>query len=181
MRIRLLFFRFFTLLLLASFTVGCELIPTKIDETTIFTTKYGKDKVWDAFRSPAYPVAGEDWELYNLKAAIDDEGEIDFGTGRYAMFVAVVDNTNSTYSIEDDLFDIGTKYTIALNLYESNGTFVKEISSYGQIIGIGDKGFMYVAEGYYGMFFPVSGAEVDDVITYKPTTATVTKLSELYK
>ena len=186
MKTKRLFISLFAIAILGGLFTSCktedeEVTPTKIEETTIFTTKYGKDKVWDAFRSPAYPVAGQSWELYNLKAAIDDDGTIDFGTARYVQFVAVVDNTNSEYSIVDDLYNKGTKYTITLNLYESNGTLVKVISTYGQIIGIGDKGFMYVAEGYYGMFFPVAGAKEGDVITYSPTTATVTKLSELYK
>lgn len=184
MKNKALFLQLFAIAMLSAVTTSCEPIetePTKIAETTIFTTKYTKDKVWDAFRSPAYPVAGENWELYNLKAAIDDDGEIDFGTGRYVQFVAVEDNKNNEYSIVDDLYNKGTKYTITLNLYESNGTQVKVISRYGQIIGIGDKGFMYVAEGYYGMFFPIAGAKVGDTVTYSPTTATVTKLSQLYK
>ena len=180
--VRLLCFAMF-----AAITTSCDVAepevdePTKIDETTIFTTKYTKDKVWDAFRTPAYPVAGQNWELYNLKPAIDNEGEIDFGTGRYVQFLAVEDNKNSEFSIIDDLYKIGAKYTITLNLYESNGKLVKEISSYGQIIGIGDKGFMYVAEGYYGMFFPIAGAKEGGTVSYRPTTATVTKLSQLYK
>jgi hypothetical protein len=184
MKIRIFVLQLFTIALLSAVTTSCDPIetgPTKIDETTIFTTKYTKDKVWDAFRSPAYPVAGSNWQLYNLKAAIDDDGEIDFGTGRYVQFVAVEDNKNIEYSIVDDLYNIGSKYSITLNLHESNGTLVKVISRYGQIIGIGDKGFMYVAEGYYGMFFPIAGAKVGDTVTYSPTTATVTKLSELYK
>lgn len=173
--------------MLAVITTSCEKDepevkePTKIDETTIFTTKYTKEKVWDAFRSPAYPVAGENWELYNLKPAIDDEGEIDFGTDRYVQFVAVENNKNLEYSIVDDLYKIGAKYSITLNLYESNGKLVKAISEYGQIIGIGDKGFMYVAEEYFGMFFPIAGAQEGGTVSYSPTTATVTKLSQLYK
>lgn len=187
MKIKFLFIQLFAIAMLATITTSCETAepvekePTKIDETTIFTTKYTKDKVWDAFRTPAYPVAGQNWELYNLKAAIDDEGVIDFGTGRYVQFVAVADNKNTDYSIVDDLYNIGSKYSIALNLHESNGTLVKVISTYGQIIGIGDKGFMYVAEGYYGMFFPIAGAVAGGTVSYSPTTATVTKLSQLYK
>lgn len=156
--------------------------PTQIDETTIFTTKYKSNQVWDAFRYPAYPTANADWTLYNFKGALDpDGGSIDWGTGRYLQFVAAVDSTQSAYSITDDVYNIGTKYAIKLNLCESNGKVVKSISDYGQIIGIGEKGFMYVAEGYYGMFFPTISIESTDEVVYKPTTATVTKLSELYK
>ncbi len=184
MKTRILFAQFLMVALFVNLFAACVPAvdePTKIDETTIFTTKYTKDKVWDAFRTPAYPVAGQNWELYNLKPAINDEGVIDFATGRYVQFVAVEDNKNLSFSIQDDLYMIGAKYSIALNLYESNGKMVKEISSYGQIIGIGDKGFMYVAENYYGMFFPIAGAKEGGTVNYSPTTATVTKLSQLYK
>lgn len=176
---------FFAVVLSCSFT-SCEPVteePTNIEETTIFTTKYKSNQVWDAFRTPSYPTADEDWTLYNFKGALDPDGggSIDWGTDRYLQFVAVVDSTRSPYTIIDDLYKIGTKYVIKLNLCESNGKFVKVISDYGQIIGIGDKGFMYVAEGYYGMFFPTISIESTDEVVYKPTTATVTKLSELYK
>lgn len=178
------FFQFPLILLLLNFFYSCSdnNEPKKIEETTIFTTKYTNEKVWDAFRSPAYPIVNEDWELYNFKGALDpDGGYIEWGTGRYLQFVAVVDNTNSSYSITDDLYNTGTKYTIMLKLYESDGTLVKVVSEYGQIIGIGEKGFMYEAENYYGMFFPVGIITSTDNIIYKPTTATVTKLSELYR
>lgn len=188
MKIKFLFISLFTIALLATGTTSCETAeptekePTKIDETTIFTTKYTKEKVWDAQRSPAYPTADQDWTLSGLKNALDLERiAIDWGTGRYVMFIAETDNTNSIYSITDDLYNTGTKYSIALKLYESNGTLVRVLSTWGQIIGIGDKGFMYVAEGKIGMFFPVSGAKVGDTVTYRPTTLTVTKLSQLYK
>ena len=175
---------FFAVVLSCSFT-SCEQVteePTNIEETTIFTTKYKSNQVWDAFRTPSYPTADKDWTLYNFKGALDpDGGSIDWGTDRYLQFVAAVDSTRSPYTIIDDLYKIGTKYVIKLNLCESNGKFVKVISDYGQIIGIGDKGFMYVAEGYYGMFFPTISIESTDEVVYKPTTATVTKLSELYK
>lgn len=181
--------KFFLSVLLAVFIScgfsSCELEvnePTKIDETTIFTTRYEKDDVWDAFRSPAYPAENEDWFLYNFKGALDpDGGSLDWGTARYLKFVAVVDSTNSIYSITDDLYNIGEKYTIKLKLHESNGTLVKVVSDYGQIIGIGDKGFVYVAEGYYGMFFPTISIKSGDEVIYKPTTVKVTKLSQLYK
>jgi hypothetical protein len=156
--------------------------PTKIEETTIFTTKYTKDKVWDAQRSPAYPVASQDWVLSGLKGALDlNRVTIDWGIGRYLMFVAEEDKANATTSLTDDLYSIGTKYKMVLKLYESNGTLVKVISNWGEVIGIGDKGFMYVAEGQIGMFFPVVSVTAGGTVTYRPTTLKVTKLSQLYK
>jgi len=178
----------FTALLVSAFAVSCKsndpvkTEPTKIEETTIFTTKYTQDKVWDAQRSPAYPVANEIWTLSRLINALDvNKAPINWGINRYVKFVAVANNDSTLYPIVDDLYNKGTKHTLTLKLYESNGTLVNVISSYGQIIGIGDKGFMYVAESEIGMFFPVNGAKEGDTVAYIPTTLTVTKLSELYK
>jgi len=171
--------------LFASLFAACEPVidePTKIEETTIFSTKYSKTKVWDAQRSPAYPVANQDWTLSGLKNALElNRVAIDWGTDRYLMFIAEEDKTNATTSITDDLYKVGTKYKIALKLYESNGSLVKVISNWGEIIGIGDKGFMYVAQGDIGMFFPVVSVTAGATVTYRPTTLRVTKLSELYK
>lgn len=188
MKIKMLFIQLFVIGMLSTVATSCDpkepvmKEPTKIEETTIFTTKYTKEKVWDAQRSPAYPIENQDWTLSGLKGALDlSRATIDWGVGRYVMFVAEVDNTNNTFSITDDLYNTGTKYTIVLKLYENNGTLVKVLSTWGQIIGIGDKGFMYVAQSDIGMFFPVSGAKAGDTVVYRPTTLTVTKLSQLYK
>lgn len=171
--------------LFATLFIACEPIvtePTKIEETTIFSTRYTKDKVWDAQRSPAYPAANRDWTLSGLKGALDlNRATIDWGNGRYMMFVAEEDKANASTSLTDDLFKIGTKYKIVLKLYESNGTLVRVISNWGEIVGIGDKGFMYVAQGDIGMFFPVVSVTAGGTVTYRPTTLKVTKLSELYK
>jgi uncharacterized protein (TIGR02145 family) len=145
-----------------------------------FNTKHTKEKVWDAQREPAFPVIGQDWTLKGLKPAMDASGaRIDWGSGRYVMFVAEPDNARWANSIVDDVNKSGVKYNISLKLYESNGTLVKEISKWGRVIGIGDRGFMYETEGRYGTFFSVGGANAATVIRYKPSIATVVKLSEL--
>lgn len=185
MRIKNLLTQLFAICILLVLATGCEPAvdePTKIDETTIFSTKYTKDKVWDAQRSPAYPVANQDWILSGLKGALDlNKATIDWGSGRYMMFVAEEDKANATTSLTDDLYNIGVKYKMVLKLYESNGTLVKVVSNWGEVIGIGDKGFMYVAQGQIGMFFPVVSVTAGGTVTYRPTTLKVTKLSELYK
>jgi uncharacterized protein YkwD/glutaredoxin len=145
-----------------------------------FNTKHTKEKVWDAQREPAFPVIGQDWTLKGLKPAMDASGaRIDWGSGRYVMFVAEPDNARWANSVVDDVNKSGVKYNIALKLYESNGTLVKEISKWGRVIGIGDRGFMYETEGRYGTFFSVGGANAATVIRYKPSIASVVKLSQL--
>ena len=156
--------------------------PKNISSTAFFNTKFTKGKVWDAQRSPAYPVVGQDWTISGLKIALEANGSaINWGTERYLMFVAEADNAKTAISLVDDINNNGTKYKISLKLFESNGTLVKVVSGWGKIIGIGDKGFMYEAEGRYGSFFSMSDQTASAVTTYKPSLANTTKLSEIAK
>jgi cold shock protein len=153
---------------------------SKINDANFFKTKFTKEKVWDAKRSPANPVAGTDWTLTGLKVALDaSKKSIDWGTGRYLMFVAEVDNAKGPNSLIDDINNNGTKYNISLKLFESNGTLVKVVSTWGRLLGQGDKGFMYEVEGKYGSFFSVADLNASSVVTYKPILAKVSKLSEI--
>ncbi len=151
-----------------------------INDSNFFKTKYTKEKVWDSQRSPLNPVAGKDWRLKGFKVALDaNKKSIDWGTGRYLMFVAEVDNAKDANSLIDDINNNGTKYNISLKLFESNGTLVNVVSTWGRLIGQGDKGFMYEVEGKYGSFFSVTELNASSVVTYKPNLVKVTKLSEI--
>jgi CspA family cold shock protein len=151
---------------------------SNINDANFFKTKFTKEKVWDAKRSPANPVAGTDWTLNGFKVALDASNKsIDWGTGRYLMFVAEVDNAKGVNSLIDDINNNGTKYNVSLKLFESNGTLVKVVSTWGSLIGQGDKGFMYEVEGKYGSFFSTVDLNASSVVTYKPSLAKVTKLS----
>ncbi len=155
-------------------------VVSDINETTFFKAKYRKDKVWDVKRSPAFPIAGQNWTLSGLMAAYDaNGGTIDWGQDRYLMLVAEVDNTNGANSLVDDVNKSAVKYSVSLQLFESNGALVKVVSKWGKIAGIGEKGFMYEEQGYYGTFFSVAAVPSSTIISYKPTLGTITKLSEL--
>jgi len=155
-------------------------VAGNINETTFFKAKYKKDKVWDVQRSPAFPIAGQEWTLSGLKGSLDANGAtVDWGQDRYLMLVAEVDNSNSANSLVNDVNRTGGKYNVSLKLFESNGTLVKVVSEWGKIAGIGDKGFMYEVEGMFGTFFSVAAVPSTTVIKYKPTLGTVTKLSEI--
>ncbi len=155
-------------------------VVSDINETTFFKAKYRKDKVWDVQRSPAYPIAAQDWTLSGLKGAFDaNGGAIDWGQDRYLMLVAEIDNTNNANSLVDDVNKSGAKYNVSLQLFESNGTLVKILSKWGKIAGIGDKGFLYEEQGFYGTFFSVAAVPSSTVIKYKPSLAVISKLSEL--
>jgi len=151
-----------------------------VRECIFFNARYVKENVWDVQRSPAYPIAGKEWVLSGLKGAVDNTGaSIDWGTGRYLMLVAEVDNTNNANSIIDDINNTGTKLNISLKLFESDGRLVKVVSNWGKLYGRGNKGFMYEEEGHYGTFFSVSQVNSSTIINYLPSLATITKLSEL--
>jgi hypothetical protein len=153
---------------------------SNINDATFFKAKYKKDKVWDVQRSPAYPVAGQDWTLSGLKGSLDASGSsVDWGQDRYVMLFAEVDNSNDANSLINDVNSGGGKYKVSLRLFESNGTLVKVISKWGKIAGIGEKGFMYECEGHYGTFFSVAAVPANTVVTYKPTLAVISKLSEI--
>ena len=185
MKNKFLFIKLFVFGLLVTLTFSCKKNDTSVNGVTdlpLFTTHFTKDKAWAVQRTPDYPVAGEDWTLSDLGGALDATGvSIDWGVDRYVMFVAEVDSTNTTYSLTDDMYTIGTNYTVSLKLYESNGTFVKVVSKWGSICGEGTKGFLYELEGDFGIFFPSGAAKTNDIITYCPVTLVVNKVSELSK
>jgi len=155
---------------------------SNINDAIFFKAKYKKDKVWDVQRSPAYPTAGQDWTLSGLKGSLDGSGAtVDWGQDRYVMMVAEPDNSNDANSLINDVTSAGGKYKVSLQLFESNGTLVKVLSKWGKIAGIGEKGFMYECEGQYGTFFSVAAVPATTVITYKPSLAVISKLSEIIK
>ena len=140
-------------------------LPKVNMESSFINAKYTKDKVWDVQRSPAYPVAGQDWTLSGLNNALDFSGKpIDWGNGRYLMVALEATPVKGSYTFSDDINNSGKTYTISLQLFESNGTMVKVVSKWGKIVGMGAQGFMY---------------NTKSVVKYRPTLAVVTKLSEL--
>ena len=152
----------------------------KINETSFFKVKFTKNKAWNVQRFPAYPISGQDWTLTGLKGVVDASSvNVDWGYGRYLKFVAETDNTRSAYSLVDDVDRTPTKYNVSLKLFESNGTLVKVISRWGNLIGMGDKGFLYEIEGFYGAFFSVTDLQPTSQINYRPSVAKVNKLSEI--
>ena len=163
-----------------SLTSAKAQVISNFNETTFFKAKYRKDKVWDVQRFPAFPVAGQDWTLSGLQDAFDAKGgRIDWGNDRYLMLVAEVDNSKGANSLTDDVLNSNKKYNVSLQLFESNGTFVKVVSKWGKIVGIGEKGFMYEQEGHYGTFFSVAAVPSSTIIKYKPSKAVIAKMSEI--
>ena len=146
----------------------------------IFQSKYYKANVWDVFRSPAEPNAGNQWNLYNFSMPYDAKTRtrINWGTGnnRYLAFDLVLSDLGH---YEDDLFGSMNRYNIIIKLYEADGRYVKDICDYGVLMGFGDKGFLFNQNNYYGTFFTNEAHTSASSLSYTPTTGRITKLSEI--
>ena len=149
----------------------------------IFQNKYYQVNVFDCNRSPADPVAGETWRLHSFIAPYDSQTEeaIVWPERGYLMFDIEEDiDKKFQTSLIDDVQNSDKTYKIQLKLYDASGTLVKLVSDYGKFGGFGDAGFFYEQEGHYGTLFTNTGFSLGDELTYKPTTAYITKLSELF-
>lgn len=158
-----------------------QIMDRTINESVILNTKYTIDQVWDAQRLPSYPSTGNDWTLSGLKAPLDASTflKIDWGRlfDRYLMFALDVDRTNRPTSLIDDR--TGTRYSLSLKLFEADGRYVKTVSKWGKLIGIGAAGFMYNQEGLLGTFFPTERQRVGGTLTYRCDLFQVDHLPEL--
>ena len=154
---KLKFIFIFAILVGSTLFVNAQRGLRTISESALLTGKYFAGEVWDAQRFPSNPVVGRDWQLSGLKAPYDAStgSPIDWGRGndRYIMFDLEVDRTNRTGSLTDD--QSGRRYNITLKLYDRTGRFLKTISNWGQLVGFGSEGFMYIQEGQLGTFFAV--------------------------
>ena len=180
MKKKLLFLVFFLALLQS----GMAQTPVQLDafkkSSTLFSSKYYKDNVWDVQRDPPNATAGTPWRLSGFAAPYDAKtgGFIDWGTtkNRYLSFDLVI---SATGSYTDDVMNSGNKFNIVLKLYEANGTYVKDICRLGTFMGFGNKGFLFNQDNFYGTFFANDSYTAGGEVTYTPVTGKLTKLSEL--
>ena len=180
MKKTLLFLFMFVSILRCGMAQTQEELTALKEASPVFQSKYYKSHVWDVQRSPAIPVAGEEWKLRNFDRPYDasNSREIDWGESddRYLMFDIELAATGSN---SDDLFGSDNRYNVVLRLYEADGTYVKDLCSYGNFMGFGDKGFLFNQTNHYGTFFANDNYELGALLTYTPTTGVLTRLSEL--
>jgi len=152
-------------------------------KSDFFTVKYKKNEVWDAQRSPAFPITGRDWTLSGLKYAFDINSgtTLDWGRNndRYLMFAVEKDLSRNSAALIDDVNNSGQKYNVTLKLYESDGRLVKAVSKWGKLIGFGSGGFMYVQEGSAGTYFAGENVQLGGSITYRPDVDQIRNLSNI--
>jgi len=152
-------------------------------ESFLLREKFTHERVWDAQRYPAYPQAGRDWVLSGFKRAFDvsNNGVLDWGryNDRYLMLTIEEDHSFRAGAFMDDVSRTKGKYNVALTLFERDGRFVKVVSKWGDLIGFGATGFMYVQQGVFGTFFSYDMMREGGSVTYRPDVAQIKSLSEI--
>lgn len=152
-------------------------------ESSLFEMEFQRQQVWDAQRQPAYPESGRDWILSWLKAPYSPiTGQyIDWGLRRDRYVKFFLDENRAGYpaSLADDVKGSGRSYSLSLLLFEHDGSYVGTVSRWGRVIGIGGEGFMYEAEGSFGIFFTSRRLSEGAVVSYRPWIDQATKLSQL--
>ncbi len=168
---------------LSSIITYAQITDRDINGSILLTEHFTRDVVWDAQRWPVYPSAGREWRLSGLRTPLDvSTGTIiDWGrhNDRYLMFSLEAYDAPRGASFIDDVYNSRTKYTVSLNLYESNGRFVKSVSRWGRLIGFGSGGFMYEQEGSLGTFFSTDPLRYGASVTYRPELEKITYLSSI--
>ena len=153
----------------------------KVNKSVLFNTKYTKGQVWDVQRSPASPIKGKDWKLSNFKTPFDASTRraIDWGRNndRYLMFALEIDKYNRSSSLKDPTS--GTTYKVTLKLFEKNGTLMKTVSDYGQLIGYGSQGVVYIQKNFFGTFFSTQKFKEGTSVIYNPTINSVREVSDI--
>lgn len=173
----------FAILAVSTNIANAQISDRAISESVFLNAKYTKGQVWDAQRSPAYPMAGREWRLSGLKAPLDANSKLRIDWGRngdhYLMFVVEESHSIREASLTDERS--GRRYTLSLKLFNREGRFLKTISRWGKLFGFGSGGFMYEQEGQFGTFFSAERTREGGVVTYRPELAQVDKLAMLLR
>jgi hypothetical protein len=173
----------FAMCTLSSFIANGQRHDRNLNESVLLTAKFTKEKVWDAQRSPVYPIAGSEWRLWGFKNVFDANTRLPLDWGRfndrYLQFGLDEDRSYRIGALTDDVNNSRTKYTISLKLFERDGRFVKVVSKWGDLIGFGSGGFMYVQEGQLGTFFSVGMQRLGGAVTYRPDIMQIKNISDI--
>lgn len=146
-------------------SVAC-LVPI-VASADIIDGKYGVNQVFDVQRSPAFPVAGQNFTLSNFSQPFADAGgRYNIGTG-YIQFFYVTNPTGN------DL--------VGINLLDQNGNILSVASPAGSIYGLETDGFLYVSQSNgFGTFVSNSeGFNNGDTTTYVTSTSGAATLAQL--
>ncbi|MGM0423102.1 MAG: autotransporter outer membrane beta-barrel domain-containing protein [Pseudomonadota bacterium] len=127
--------------------------------------KYSVNQTFDVQRSPAFPTAGSPFNLSNFAQPFRDNGtQYDIDTG-YISFFYTGDNDN----------------LVGIRLYDSGDSVLETISTSGDIYGLEEEGFLYVADtGGWGTFVSNNeGFSYGDSTSYITSEAGIANLADL--
>lgn len=153
-------------------------------ESPFLQAKYYQKDIYDAGKMD-FPKANQRWSFWNMFIASDitNKCPIDWGPNgdRYVQFDVEFEVKRNYSALEDDRYATGKRFLFPLRLYESDGRFVKTISSFGNFFGFGEASFVFMqdAKNEIASFFTKLPVEIDKPFSYKVEKRTVTKISEL--
>lgn len=148
--------------LVAALTVFGALLATDA-RAELADGKYGAAQVFDVQRSPAFPVANQNFTVSNFQRpyrATAPGEQYTMTSGQYIQFFRANDYvypSNCTYGIR---------------LYNSDDSLAATIADSGKVYGLGSEGFLHVSiPGGYGTFVANSaGYALGGSLSYLPTT-----------
>ncbi|PKO98332.1 MAG: hypothetical protein CVU13_10805 [Bacteroidetes bacterium HGW-Bacteroidetes-8] len=153
-------------------------------ESPFLQAKYYQKGVYDAGKMD-FPKPNQKWSFWNMfiPSDITNRCPIDWGPNgdRYIQFDVEFEDKRNYSALEDDLYSTGKRFLFPLRLYESDGRFVKTISSFGNFFGFGEGSFVFMQDGKneIASLFTKLPVEIDKPFSYKVDRRTVTKISEL--
>lgn len=153
-------------------------------ESPFLQAKFYQKGVYDAGKMD-FPKPNQRWSFWNMFIAseITNRCPIDWGPNgdRYLQFDAEFEGNRNYSALEDDLYSTGKRFLFPLRLYESDGRFVKTVSSFGNFFGFGEGSFVFMqdAKNEIASLFTKLPVEIDKPFSYKVDRRTVTKISEL--
>lgn len=166
-----------------------------INQSGIFTGKYGVYQVFDAQKAPLFPKANVSFSVTNFKAPSDAVlgagKKIDWGKGsdnyislEYAgNYDQIVSPTSSLKNMKKLYADKVNPPVAALKLYSKAGVFIKNIATVGFVWGIGDQGFIYTAfdkNSLVNYFFAnKQGYSYNSSLAYIPKSGIVQRVEDL--
>lgn len=113
---------------------GCWLLPCLAAQASLFDGKYGAAQVFDVQRSPAFPNAGD---LFNVNSMADPFS--DTGGGPYQL-------TGGQYI---QLFKVAgspeSPCNIGINLHNADGSLNRVIAAGGNVYGLASQGLLHTS------------------------------------
>ena len=141
----------------------CPLLGAGLAHAELADGRYGAAQVFDVQRSPAFPIAGQNFTVSNFQAPFDSGfASYTIGADEYIAFVKVSD----------------TPCRYGISLFDGSDNLIRVIHASGEIYGLGSEGFLHNSDpGDFGTFVSNSvGYSTGSSLSYVPDTGEATCL-----